>query len=89
MTARGKESPTPAVRPVAGNCRARRMGGRTGATYRRCMTTPRVTELPLRMEPMTPDPFLGGETAADPVVPILRDADHPGNDGNAGGPSGR
>jgi hypothetical protein len=52
------------------------------------MTTPRVTELPLRMEPMTPDPFLGGEAAADPVVPIRREPDHPHSDGIAGGRRG-
>jgi hypothetical protein len=42
------------------------------------MTTPRVTELPLRMEPTTADPFL-----CDPrrAVPVIRELDHRFNDG--------
>ena len=37
------------------------------------MTTPRVTELPLQLEPMTTDPFLSGVA--------IRELDHRQNDG--------
>jgi hypothetical protein len=42
------------------------------------MITPHVTELPLRMEPMTADSFLGGEAAE---APALRELDHRHNHG--------
>lgn len=42
------------------------------------MTTPRVTELPLRMDPTTADPFLGDPA---PAVPVVRELDHRFNDG--------
>jgi hypothetical protein len=42
------------------------------------MTTPRITELPLRMEPTTADPFLGDP---GPAVPFIRELDHRFNDG--------
>jgi hypothetical protein len=42
------------------------------------MTTPRVTELPRRMEPATADPFLG---EPGPAVPVIRELDHRSNCG--------
>jgi hypothetical protein len=41
------------------------------------MTTPRVTELPRRLEPVSPDPFLFEPEPADPpaVDPERDDAD--------------
>jgi hypothetical protein len=42
------------------------------------MNTPRVTELPLRMEPTTADPFLDDP---GPAVPVIRELDHRCNDG--------
>jgi hypothetical protein len=46
------------------------------------MTTPKVTELPLRMEPTTvDDPFLTGQAPADPAEPDVYELDHRRNDG--------
>jgi hypothetical protein len=42
------------------------------------MTSSRVTELPLHLEPMAPDPFLGEELVPGPA---LRELDHRRNDG--------
>ena len=42
------------------------------------MTTPRVTEVPLRLEPASRDPFLDDAPDAEPM---LRELDHRRNDG--------
>jgi hypothetical protein len=42
------------------------------------MTTPNVTEMPLHLEPTTPDPFLDEATASRPA---MRELDHRRNDG--------
>jgi hypothetical protein len=36
------------------------------------MTTPRVTEMPLRLEPVEPDPFIESSEDRDPPVTVFR-----------------
>jgi len=45
------------------------------------MTTPTVTELPLRLEPTTPDSFLDGEAEVASAPAVLRELDSRRNDG--------
>jgi hypothetical protein len=45
------------------------------------MTSPRVTEIPISLEPATRDPFLEGEPAPASAAPVIRELDHRRNDG--------
>ena len=45
------------------------------------MSTQKITELPLHLEPITPDPFLGKEQTRVPTAPVRRELDCRRNDG--------
>jgi hypothetical protein len=45
------------------------------------MTTPTVTELPRRLQPTTPDPFLDLEPERREAAPVIRELDRRRNDG--------
>jgi hypothetical protein len=45
------------------------------------MTTPTVTELPRRLQPTTPDPFLDLEPERRAAAPVLRELDRRHSDG--------
>jgi hypothetical protein len=45
------------------------------------MTTPTVTELPRRLQPTTPDPFLDLEAERREAAPVIRELDRRRSDG--------
>ena len=45
------------------------------------MTTPTVTEIPGRLEPTTPDPFLDFESERHAAAPVIRELDRRDSDG--------
>jgi hypothetical protein len=45
------------------------------------MTTPTVTELPRRLQPTTPDPFLDREPERREAAPVIRELDRRHSDG--------
>jgi hypothetical protein len=45
------------------------------------MTTPTITEMPLRLEPTTADPFIDLEPNRAGTAPVIRELDRRGRDG--------